>query len=127
VTLLIVLSSIAAYLAAGGAYGRRWLAHERHATWEIGSSPSPKYDGDDRSVLAALAAVVALFWPFHSTFVVLAGWLWKPSDRADERADRLKADLANWRKREADAATDDERRMATDIADTLQDLLRGRA
>lgn len=109
-----------AYLVLGAFYSRavvrRW-ARDPESMFAGGG------DSFDRSGAAAGAIGVGLLWPIALVFYAIKAWLWKPVDRDAERLDRLRADRDAWRGR-TNSTDPGERRMATDIVSTLDDILR---
>lgn len=126
-TLLIVSVSIAGYLAAAG-YTARWsigLLADDPTPWRMTEEQHHR----ERTMMSVVAG---LFWPVVMVVTALrrlvtapiSRWLWQPVVQRQARLVRLEADRVAWLKKRAAATGDDERRMADDVIETLDDCLK---
>jgi hypothetical protein len=120
--LLIVLTSVAAYLLVGLLYARSQI----HCCVARANREWSSEDSRRESVYLQLAWR-AVLWPAavivdFATKRPLRDRLWQPYVEQQERLERLAADRRAWRER-ALAGTPDERRMAADIVAVLDDIL----
>lgn len=120
-TAFIVWTSVLSYLLITLVFARNRILH-----WH--KDPSSLVDITDSTdrMLSSLAAIsLGLIWPVALIFFALRDWLWKPADRDAERLNRLRADHRDWKQKAYDrTATNEERRMAADIANTLADIIK---
>lgn len=126
-SLLITLASITAYLAAASLTARR--AVNRLSQTEPARNQST---GSWHAENTTVSVVCGLLWPLVVLAVVardfvirpVSAWLWKPVHEREARVARLEEDLQAWRGKRRDAAGDDDRRMASDVIESLEDILR---
>ena len=79
-----------------------------------------------------LAVVGGLFWPIGLAYTAVRRlvvapihtWLWRPVDQRRARLERLRADLDLWAEKARRASSDDERRMARDVVESLTEIIR---
>lgn len=126
-TLLITLASVAGYFAIGG-----WTA--RRAVVVLSRTQPRMYQTEQawHSDNTAAAVLCGVFWPILAAFMLLrdfvarpiSRWLWRPVVEAEERMERLEVDREAWRVKRRDATTDEERRMASDVIESLDDIIR---
>lgn len=116
-TELIVWACVLAYLTAGAMFARNrvtfWTTH------------SDLFDGtgEDQTVFALAAIATGLIWPFALLFYVIRHWLFLPVEREEARLEQLEKDLAAWRAKRF-TGTDEEREMASQIVETLENALK---
>jgi hypothetical protein len=128
-TTLIVLGSIGAYLAVAGLIARRAVAT---SAFEDRADRLQSFEQWRREELQ-FGALMGVFWPLVLLYLVVAegvcrpvgNWLWKPVQKREDRTARLKADRAAWVKKGAAASSDEEKRMAADVVESLDEILRG--
>jgi hypothetical protein len=80
----------------------------------------------DKAGLTVVAVGAGVFWPVILVATLAFRWLWLTANRDEERRKRLEADLEDWRRAARDAETKVKRQMASDIVETLEELLRDR-
>lgn len=120
-TALIAWTSFIGYLTVTMLFARNRIQHWHKDQDALLDSSNP----GDRMVAAIAAVSLGLIWPLAVLFFGLRDWLWKPADRDRERLERLRSDERDWRMKAYDrAASEDDRRMAADIANTLSDIVR---
>jgi hypothetical protein len=117
VTTLIVWACVLAYLAAAAAFARN------RVTYWSGHSELFDGSGEDRSVFALAAIGCGLLFPIVMPFYLVRSWLFIPVDREEARVEQLEKDLAAWRAKRY-SGTDEERAMAAQIVETLENALK---
>ena len=120
-TAAIVWMIVVAYLVVAVAYARGRIRH-----WYRTGSDIDFTDGVDRMAATLAALGLGLIWPVSMLAAELRQWMCRPVDVDLERMERLRSDYQDWRAKERQATAEEDRRLAKDIADTLDELLRGR-
>jgi hypothetical protein len=117
VTALLAWIGALSYLAVAAAFARnRVLFWTTHSTLFDGT-------GEDRTVFALAALGCGLIWPVVMPFYAVRRWLFLPVDREEARVEQLEQDLAAWRAKRY-TGTDEEREMARQIVETLENALK---
>ncbi|MFD5089353.1 hypothetical protein ACFWMR_02035 [Amycolatopsis thailandensis] len=116
---IIACAAAAIYLAAAAHYARSrvrfWAQHG--FVFDVHLSSDHR-----RWQLAVLAVGAGLVWPLFVIGTGAVKWLWGIADRDQNRIARLEADVALWHSKR-NVGSEDERRLARDIANTLQEAL----
>jgi len=106
-----------AYLATAAIYARLRLRRIARTTELLDPD-----DPFDRGILGLIGLGIGLVWPVAIVWDLVVAWLLRPADADQARVERLEADLAAWRAKRH-AGSEDERRMANDIVESLQEAL----
>lgn len=120
-TALIVLSSVAVYLALALLVARRALRR-----WLQGGHPFEFLDPTaekDRIPVALAALGLGLVWWIYVPYRVLVALVWRPLDAETRRANELRHDYEAWTQHRDEATTADERTLAEDVLKVLREKL----
>lgn len=112
----------AVYLVIAALFARATLRRWVRQGTALGD-PIDLTSATDRWGLTVCAALVGVFWPVVLAAFGVMKWLWRLAEQDLARIKRLEDDLAAWRSKR-NQGTAAEQRMARDIVETLEELLK---